>query len=225
MSALTGELIDADAQRRARHDELMAHWAAGLHDSCIAWAAIRREQTFKALGFDTFTAFSASLKMSPTTSRRTANAGDILARLTPDARLQVGHVDVLRPILEIASENQTEEVRGFVVKKQANIVMAALAESRRSLVPLTAELMQTVARRFGVLPKKEYQQRQRERRNDMLSPDQLREQARDACRYSLATLAFYDREIRDGKLFSIEELRSMPGFADALMLLVDSRDT
>jgi hypothetical protein len=147
---------------------------------------------------------------------------EVLRRSGHDKR--VTHPDVMRPVLELATENQLPDVRERVVRRQAQIVVAAMQDADRCQEPFTVEVMARVARRFNVLPRVEYQALKRQKNRDLMTPEQLRQRAQEMLGQAIATLAFYSDELRMERLGRIEELRAMPGFEDALMLLIDARD-
>lgn len=221
---VTADLVSGDI--RARHEELMRQWSAALFDSCIALADIRREKTFRALNFESFTAFARSIHLSPTTARLTANAGDVMRLLRKTGHdTRVTHPDVMRPILELATENQADDVRARVVEKQARVIREAIKDADRCQEPFTVEVVARVAPRFGILPRKEWQARKRAKERDLWSDEKMREHVQQSVEHALATLRLYSDDIRSAKYFTIERLRTMPGFDEALLLLVDARDT
>lgn len=157
---LTGELIDADLA--ARHDALMAQFANGVVQMCIALARIRSESTYRAQGYESFPAFAkGELSMAANTAKTYASVGPALEQLRTHG-VNVRHPDMLRPIASMLNTKQEPRTQRFVIGKQVAIVRTAALEAKKTLVPLDADLIATVAQRdFGWLPPSEYRKSKR----------------------------------------------------------------
>lgn len=221
------ELLDP-VPLAARHSELMREFAAGVAGACIALWKIREERTYIAQGFKSYTDFVKSIHLSAFNGRLYANSGPVILELrTTGDDVLVTHVDLLRPIaLLLSPQKQDEAKQRSVIARIAQIVRVAAQVAKRGMEPLTEDVVQRVAKsNFGILPREEWRAQQRKKKaSPAIADEKRRKELVKAVGAAISALAYWSEDIRSGKLIDLEQLRSAPGFEDAMYLLKDARE-
>lgn len=205
---LTGDLIEAELAER--HDHLMTQFYRGFAGMCHALHDIREEKTYRAKGFESWTAFLDSQHISAGNGRLMANAWPVLDRLERAGLSDhVKHVDMLRPIHKIPN-----------AAKQVAIIKTALNTAEKQLVPFTPKLIREVAeKQFGWIPESKYSKGERRRRGP---PEDPREKMRDNLERAFRVIA--NCGISGYDLAQIFDLDELDGFRDALQMMKDAEE-
>lgn len=220
----TGELIPADVT--ARHAELMREFVASVAGASIAMWHIREEKTYRADGFESFSAFLRSVGMTDRTGKLYANAGPLFLELKSSGHdVLIGHVDMLRPVVFLLNpKKQDVEKQRRIVARMAQIIRTAAAVAKRGQEPLTEKVIARVAERnFGIRSRAKYLEERRQKKaaaEAHLSGEELRARMRHDIELALSTVVGFQRTGYE----LVQELGNpyeWVGFRDALEILKD----